>query len=195
MKATLRGKALQCELPITVCRDLVTITRAECEQIRTRVRTRARASTLRLRERARRRGYRDGLAAAQREIGEVLARVRSAYDGAVQAAEKDTLTLALKLAEQIVEHTFSQEPLLFKPLLMRAVELLRKGQSFLLQYNERYTQTIQQIAPALPAGIILQPDPSMRDLDFVLTSNVGSVESAWRTALAELHPDHQGVLT
>jgi flagellar biosynthesis/type III secretory pathway protein FliH len=187
--AVLKGTGTTPHLPIEWCRALVRSARNEAHETSQRIRRRTIHLARRIRERARRRGYQDGIQAATRETEEVLAGIRERYADAVNKAEHDALSLAYRLAEKIVHHTFEQHPETLLPFLSRSLQILKRGRNFRLSYNPRYERSIQLAAPTLPAGLTLLADPTLKDLGFLLSCEEGAVESAWHEALKELEID------
>ncbi len=186
IKAVVRGPGGTPLLPMDWCRSLVQIARSEADALSRAVRRRALHSARRIRERARRRGYEDGLRAAQNEVTQVLDGLRSRYSDAVSRAEQDTSSMAFHLAEVIIQQTFERQPETLLPLLSRALQILKRGRSFHLAYHPRYEKSIQLLTSSLPPGIHLQADATLDRTDFKMWCEEGGVESAWREALSEL---------
>ena len=160
-------------------REAVTCSAERTRMSRQRLLTRVRSA----RARAFRRGYEEGLAAAQDELRQIAQQVRSQYSSVCETAYHDVRSLAVEICEELLQ---GQAPELLLPWLDRALAVLKSQRSVTVRVAQRYASSAAAHLRAHHAGVMLVAAPASQAAEFVASTDSGEISFAWRTALDEL---------
>jgi flagellar biosynthesis/type III secretory pathway protein FliH len=130
-------------------------------------------------------GYQEGLASAHRECAATLEALRNCYEGALALAAKDTHTLAVHLAERIVDRALMQHPEILFAWIEHCLGILRRSRTLQLSFKPQYEEVMLHVTQQLPPGLVVRSDASLTKADFIISGDNGDIEFAWRKALEE----------
>ena len=142
VKASLKGSGLNPELPVEWCRSLVATAYQKKTEIERSIRKDVAASLRRLRSRSRKRGYEEGLQQIREEAKDTLNGLKELYNSSSEAAQADAQELAYRLAEELIEARFRDQPDSFAPIFLRAFKILQHSKRFRLSYNPKYARSV-----------------------------------------------------
>jgi flagellar biosynthesis/type III secretory pathway protein FliH len=189
IRARLIPNQLSPDIPVQAFKHTITLGRQVICEERKRSRAKAYRYAKHIRARSFAKGYNEGLAAAQAECTAALQALRNCYEQAINAAKSDTHALATNLAERIIDSTLLMRPEALLAWIHESLQILKRARSLHLLFQPRYGDIMQQVSKHLPDGITIEADPSLTDVDFILSSENGGVEFSWRDILHE-RPSH-----
>jgi flagellar biosynthesis/type III secretory pathway protein FliH len=167
-------------------RDLVQHGRQSAASVLVRARKRAITYSRAVRARERQRGYQDGVRQARAQFASVLARLEKCYQDALEAAKYEANSTALHVAESIIGSIVSEHLGPYREWLDEAVCILKESSRFTLLYHPRCEPLVSALASTYQGRITFLSDSSLGSSDLKLIGQSGSVEFAWREALARL---------
>lgn len=159
------------------------------QHLRTRIarfKDRAKKHLQRRREAAKRVGYQDGLVEGKAVFAKLTGDIIKCHHAAIEMAAERAKEIALRLADQLVQLHIDKLPESLLPLVNRATTLLRTSSNLVLLVHPRLHKSVESIRDLLPLGLRLEVNNAPGAPDFILASDSGAVEFAWREALAAL---------
>lgn len=182
--ARLRESSCSPELILESHRLVMRQAYREKETILRQARKRARSYV----QHARRLGHESGYAAGEQECAEKfrtsIEALGSRYREVSRLAQNEVAQSASELVEQIVESRLQASPTPLQSWIQQALGQLSSGRVLVLRYHPRYEEILSHIASVLPRDIRCEPDPSLGTRDFVIESETGAVECAWRELIS-----------
>ena len=188
--AAVRPPSEPVELALSSSRAVLNASRLECASLLARARKRA----ARYREKAKERGYRTGLERGFTESSarctEAIESLGALYARTIDAAHRDAALVAHRIVEELIDTHLREDPELITRWISRAMEHLKTHQGMTLRYHPRYHETLGHSATHIPSGMTISMDPTLKELDFAIDTNVGAVTFSWRELLRPLKPSH-----
>jgi type III secretion protein L len=161
--------------------------RAEAEAEARALRESAERAARELREAA----YEEGREAALSEFAQLLLDARERRDAAVSSAERDVLTLAVKLAEKIIGREIERDPAALADIVAAALRHARQSEALTVRVNPADLPAVEAHRARLdPAGrarfLDLVADPRVGPGGCVIESESGTVDARLETQLRVL---------
>ena len=188
ISATVLSPSEPLELALSVSRSLLKASRFESANILTRARKRAARYRSKAKEQGYRSGVEQGLAESSAQCAEILKSLSALYARTVDAAQRDVALVAYLIVEELIETHLREEPALIARWISRAMDHLKTHRGMTLRYHPRYHETFTHIATHIPSGITTSMDQNIKDSDFAIDTNVGTVNFSWRELLRPLRP-------
>jgi type III secretion protein L len=188
-----RGAGAVAEARAVVKRPVVEAL-AEARRIRSEAEAEARAlregaerAARELREAA----YQEGREAALTEFAQLLLDARERRDAAVTSAERDLLSLAVKLAEKIIGREVERDPATLADIVASALRHARQNEALTVRLNPADLPAVEAHRARLdPAGrarfLDLVADPRVGPGGCVIESESGTVDARLETQLRVL---------
>jgi type III secretion protein L len=161
--------------------------RAEAEEAARALRESSERAALELREAA----YQEGREAALLEFAQLLLDARERRDAAVASAERDVLTLAVKLAEKIIGREIERDLAALADIVAAALRHARQNEALTVRVNPADLPSVEAHRTRLdPAGrarfLDLVADPRVGPGGCVIESESGTVDAQLETQLRVL---------
>jgi flagellar biosynthesis/type III secretory pathway protein FliH len=121
-------------------------------------------------------GYKAGLAAAHRDVSELLAQIKRVYDTTIDTAGLDVLETSRNLAQHIVDTALMEHPDVLMSWIQQALGVLKRSRTLTLRYHPRLEGSLKQLAPKLPEQIQLICDETLTSIDLAVQGESGGVE-------------------
>jgi flagellar biosynthesis/type III secretory pathway protein FliH len=104
----------------------------------------------------------------------------------LEKARGDVATIAHHIVETLIGEHIRTTPEILESWIQKAVEHLKSNSVLILRYHPRYEETLKRVVETLPATIHPLGDPSLKETDFSIETNAGSITFSWREFLAPL---------
>jgi flagellar biosynthesis/type III secretory pathway protein FliH len=189
ISATLLPPSHSLELAIASHQEIRKLSRRERVELLQQTRRRSKKYSGKARERGYQAGLERGRLAGVQECRAIIEELQKLYATTLDKARGDVAAIAHHILETLIGEHIRTTPEILDSWIQKAVEHLTINGVLTLRYHPRYEDTLKRILETLPQTIHPVGDPSLRETDFAIETNAGSIAFSWREFLGPLRTE------
>lgn len=189
ISATLLPPSHSLELAIASHQEIRKLSRRERAELLRQTRRRSKKYSGKVRERGYQAGIERGRHEGIQECRAILEELRKLYMTTLEKARVDVTTIAHQIVETLIGEHMRTTPEVLDSWIQKAVNHLKSNGILTLRYHPRHEETLKRVVETLPTTIHPVGDPSLKEADFAIETNAGTITFSWRELLAPLRTE------